>query len=186
MRRCKYARKAIFLYVMAHMLLAFQSKFMAYLTLWNTTVHFLAIEPSKPPQLHTSISYDAYYCNRFGANYSRWYSAWRGGGLIRDFVSYAAILNKPIKIVNVRANRNSRGWLRKEHTIAIDIMAFLSTADVQGNEEASRILSFVPYIDASKYALRKASNIEFQGSVAIFALALLPYPIFENFSSCFI
>ena len=61
-------------------------------------------------------------------------------------------------------------------------MAFLSTADVQGNEEASRILSFVPYIDASKYALRKASNIEFQGSVAIFALALLPYILFSKIS----
>lgn len=65
-------------------------------------------------------------------------------------MSYAAILNKLIKIANVRANRNGRGGLRKEHTIAIDTMAFLTTADVQGNEEARRILSFVPYIDTSK------------------------------------
>lgn len=66
--------------------------------------------------------------------------------------------------------------------IAIDTMAFLRTADVQGNEEASRILSFVPYIDTSKYASRKDLNIEFQGSVTIFMLTLLPYVLFSKIS----
>jgi hypothetical protein len=60
-------------------------------------------------------------------------------------------------------------------------MASLSTADVQGNE-ASRILSFVPYIDTSKYASRKALNIEFQGSVAMFVFALLPCVLFSKIS----
>lgn len=75
----------------------------------------------------------------------------------------------------------TRYGLRKEHTIAIDTMAFLSTADIHGNQEARRILSFVPYIDTSKYASRKALNIEFQGSVTIFILALLPYVLFSKF-----
>ena len=61
-------------------------------------------------------------------------------------------------------------------------MALLSTTDVRGNEEASRIISFVPYIDSSKYASRKALNIKFQGTVAIFMLVLLPYVLFSKIS----
>ncbi|KAF2110838.1 RNA 3'-terminal phosphate cyclase/enolpyruvate transferase [Lophiotrema nucula] len=102
-----------------------------------------------------------------------------GGGLIRDGLSYSTLLNRLLKITSIRANRSGVGGLRSEHTIAINTMAYLTGASVEGNQTASRELLFKPH--KNKYAERvKDVDITVEGSAAIFMIAMLPYILFSH------
>lgn len=104
-----------------------------------------------------------------------------GGGLIRDSVSYAAILNKPIEFYSIRANRPGVGGLRVEHTISIDAMKRLCRAVVDGNNPASRNLVFRPHavLDTADEPISQL-ELDLEGSAAISLVALLPYLLFSH------
>lgn len=108
-----------------------------------------------------------------------------GGGLIRYALAYACILNRPIRIHSIRANRPGVGGLRPEHTVAVATMGELSSAVVTGNLPASREMTFTPHADsdASKRPLSPKMDITVEGSASIFLIAMLPYMLFSNLAS---
>ncbi|KAF2679864.1 EPT/RTPC-like protein [Lentithecium fluviatile CBS 122367] len=103
-----------------------------------------------------------------------------GGGLIRDSLSFAALLNKRLTITSIRANRPGKGGLRIEHTVAICTMAYLTGALVEGNKTASHQITFKPHENQAAEQIRKHLDITIEGSAAIFTIALLPYLLFSH------
>lgn len=105
-----------------------------------------------------------------------------GGGLIRDGLTYSTLLNKPMKITSIRANRPGVGGLRVEHTVAIGTMSRLSGAIVKGNETASRELIFEPHqlSMAGEIDSRKPLDVTMEGSAAILMIAIMPYILFSG------
>lgn len=100
-----------------------------------------------------------------------------GGGLIRDVLSFSTLLNRNVQINSIRANRPGICGLRVEHTIAIDTMAYLTGAVVEGNAIASRQLVFKPHKNpkAEVIEVGKYLDITVEGSAAIFMIAMIPY-----------
>ncbi|KAJ5774084.1 hypothetical protein N7457_008980 [Penicillium paradoxum] len=107
-----------------------------------------------------------------------------GGGLIRDTLSYATILNKPVRIESIRANRPGKGGLRLEHTDSMNAMARLSASIVEGNTPHSREITFYPHaaLKDSSSGRDPLHRLEFQieGAAAIFMIAVLPYIFFST------
>jgi RNA 3'-terminal phosphate cyclase (ATP) len=105
-----------------------------------------------------------------------------GGGLLRDIISYASILNKPVEISSIRANRPGHGGLRLEHTVAINALSILTAANVVGNSPWSRHLAFHPHAspDASGRSAICSLDKTTEGSAAIFMLAVMPYVLFSG------
>ncbi|KAK4162999.1 RNA 3'-terminal phosphate cyclase/enolpyruvate transferase [Cladorrhinum sp. PSN259] len=108
-----------------------------------------------------------------------------GGGLVRYAIAYAAILNRPVHIHSIRANRPGVGGLRSEHTIAVNTLALLTSAKVEGNETASRELTFTPHagIETIKGNYPSKLDITIRGAAGIFMIAMLPYILFSQLAS---
>ncbi|KAL8413329.1 hypothetical protein RB594_004809 [Gaeumannomyces avenae] len=72
-----------------------------------------------------------------------------GGQLVRNAVALASVISQPIRIVNVRGNRQhgrSRkgGGLKAQHVAAIQVLADATAADVSGLHVGSPTLEFRP------------------------------------------
>jgi RNA 3'-terminal phosphate cyclase (ATP) len=100
-----------------------------------------------------------------------------GGGLIRDALSYSAILDRPVRIINIRKNRQIPG-LRYEHTQAIKAIGQLCGALIVGNQVQSPVLEFRPYVTAKLPEPLKILEVEAERSSVIMLLALLPVILF--------
>ncbi|KAL2842510.1 RNA 3'-terminal phosphate cyclase/enolpyruvate transferase [Aspergillus pseudodeflectus] len=112
-----------------------------------------------------------------------------GGGLIRDTLSYATILNKPVRIESIRANRPGTGGLRLEHTVAIDTVSKLAASIVDGNTPASREITFRPHAAPEVHSFRSSfplqqslhsMEVTVEGAAAILMVAVLPYVLFST------
>ena len=68
-----------------------------------------------------------------------------GGGLIRDALTYSTLLDRSLRIKNIRADRPGIGGLRVENTVAIEAMSNLSNAGVEGNTASSRTMTYSSY-----------------------------------------
>lgn len=66
-----------------------------------------------------------------------------GGQILRTCLSLAAILGRPVRIVNIRAGRKQPG-LRPQHVQAVKAAAAVCDARLQGVHEHSRELLFEP------------------------------------------
>lgn len=68
----------------------------------------------------------------------------RGGGqLLRTSLALSSVLGKPFIMKNIRGNRDSPG-LKTQHLKAVDSVADLCDADVEGNSMGSRRIKFDP------------------------------------------
>lgn len=105
-----------------------------------------------------------------------------GGGLIRYATSYSSLLNKPIHIHSIRANRPEAQGLRFEHTVAIDTLRQLAAARVEGNTARSPELQFAPHSDAEILGKQPQArmDIKTEGAASILLIALLPYMLFAH------
>ncbi|VBB81535.1 Putative protein of unknown function [Podospora comata] len=110
-----------------------------------------------------------------------------GGGLIRYAIAYSSLLNRPVTIHSIRANRPGIGGLRPEHTAAIATLAELASAEVTGNLPASRQVTFNPHADSAVSAkhLPLEMDITVEGSASIFLIAMLPYLLFGHIAAHF-
>ncbi|MEM3526120.1 MAG: RNA 3'-terminal phosphate cyclase [Candidatus Jordarchaeaceae archaeon] len=71
-------------------------------------------------------------------------SAGEGGGqILRTSISLSALINKPVKIYNIRAKRPNPG-LQAQHVTAIKALAKITNAKVTGDEIGSRTVIFHP------------------------------------------
>ncbi|EMD64432.1 hypothetical protein COCSADRAFT_142934 [Bipolaris sorokiniana ND90Pr] len=105
-----------------------------------------------------------------------------GGGLIRDVLSFSSLLNRSVQVNSIRANRPGIGGLRVEHTVAIETMAYLTGAVVEGNAIASRQLVFKPHQDPKAGVIEDGKHLDItvEGSAAIFMIAMIPYILFSH------
>ncbi len=93
-----------------------------------------------------------------------------GGQILRTTVALAAVLGKPVKIVNIRAKRRNPG-LQRQHITAVKAVAALSKARVEGLELGSMTLYFEPRgLRGGKFRF----DIGTAGSTTLVLQALLP------------
>ncbi|KAI0111280.1 RNA 3'-terminal phosphate cyclase/enolpyruvate transferase [Nemania sp. FL0031] len=108
-----------------------------------------------------------------------------GGGLIRYAITYSSLLNKPVHIHSIRANRPEFQGLRAEHTVAINTLSQLALASTEGSSTGSHRLWFNPH-RATKCSLDKEPaeiHITTNGAASILLIALLPYLLFSHLAS---
>jgi len=102
-------------------------------------------------------------------------SALEGGGqLLRNGAALAALFGRKIRVFNVRGGREKPG-LRNQHSFALQAIARMASAKLQGAEVGSTDVSLVP-------ALLKGGRIfvdtQTAGSVTLLVQALLPCMLF--------
>jgi RNA 3'-terminal phosphate cyclase (ATP) len=99
-----------------------------------------------------------------------------GGQILRSALALSAILQQPVKIVNIRAKRRNPG-LRPQHLTAVKALAALSHARVEGAYVGSTSLYFEPrHIRGGRYEF----NVGTAGSVSLVLQALLPVAAFAT------
>ena len=97
------------------------------------------------------------------------------GTIVRYAVALAALLGKPIRIVNARERRREPG-LRPQHVTGVRACAELCGATVEGVEVGSRTFDFVPgsHIRGGHFEW----DIGTAGSATMLALSVLPVACF--------
>lgn len=66
-----------------------------------------------------------------------------GGQVLRTSLSLSVVTGKPFRIVNIRANRPKPG-LQPQHLACVKAVAYLSEAEVKGDELGSQEIVFIP------------------------------------------
>ncbi|WP_333873986.1 RNA 3'-terminal phosphate cyclase [Methylobacter sp.] len=66
-----------------------------------------------------------------------------GGQILRSSLSLSAITGRPVRIENLRANRNKPG-LAAQHLTSVRAAAMLCSAEMKGAELGSQALQFIP------------------------------------------
>lgn len=93
-----------------------------------------------------------------------------GGQILRSALSLSMVTGIPFRIENIRANRPKPGLLR-QHLVAVQAAAAVSSARVQGDALGSRALEFVPgQVCAGDYAFAIGSA----GSCTLVLQTVLP------------
>lgn len=99
-----------------------------------------------------------------------------GGSIVRLAVSLSAITNTPIKITNIRKNRDSPG-LKEQHLQAIRAVKELCNAELKGDKLGSTEIEFTPKeIKANKINVK----IGTAGSVGLLLQCLLPVAFYNS------
>lgn len=93
-----------------------------------------------------------------------------GGQIVRTAVGLAAVLRKPVKIVNIRAKRKNPG-LQHQHLTAIKAVGTLSKAIVEGAYVGSTAIYFEP---KELVGGRFSFDVGTAGSVTLVLQALMP------------
>lgn len=94
-----------------------------------------------------------------------------GGQLLRYSVALAALLDKSVRIYNIRAKRSNPG-LRPQHMTVVKTIASLVNAKVEGLRVGSKEITFTPQSRpvGGKYEI----DIGTAGSISLFLQATLP------------
>ncbi len=93
-----------------------------------------------------------------------------GGQILRTTIALAAVLGKPVKIINIRAKRSNPG-LQRQHITSVKAVAALANARVEGLSLGSMTLRFIPRgLRGGRYMF----DIGTAGSVTLVLQALLP------------
>jgi RNA 3'-terminal phosphate cyclase (ATP) len=99
-----------------------------------------------------------------------------GGQILRSSLSLAALLGKPVKIVNIRANRQRPG-LMAQHLAGVKALATITNADIEGGRKHSTQLIFKPRtIKGGRYRF----DIGTAGSTSLLFAAVLPPLLFAG------
>ena len=99
-----------------------------------------------------------------------------GGQIVRTALALAALLQKDVKISNIRANRKRPG-LRPQHLVAVRALSEITQAETEGAHENSRQLFFAPRsIKRGDYRF----VIKTAGSTSLVLMAILPPLLFAK------
>lgn len=66
-----------------------------------------------------------------------------GGQILRNALSFSCILRRPVRIINIRANRPNPG-LSNQHLFGLNLLAQITNAKVTGNQLKSTVVEFYP------------------------------------------
>ena len=93
-----------------------------------------------------------------------------GGQILRTALGLAAVLGKPVKIINIRAKRRNPG-LQRQHLTAVRALAEIANARVEGDRLGSTELYFEPrMLRGGEFRF----DIGTAGSTTLILQALLP------------
>jgi len=99
------------------------------------------------------------------------------GTIVRYSVALAALLHEPVRVINVRQNREQRG-LRTQHVASVLACAALCGASTEGVHVESREFTFMPGARISGGTFEW--NIGTAGSTTMLALSVLPVACFAD------
>jgi len=95
-----------------------------------------------------------------------------GGQILRTSLSLSVILNKPVRIINIRAKRPNPG-LKPQHLTCIRALCRISNAYVEGDKLNSQNLIFIPQeCKGGNFVFDVASETPSAGAVSLVAQAL--------------
>ncbi|KAI0437565.1 RNA 3'-terminal phosphate cyclase-domain-containing protein [Xylaria telfairii] len=105
-----------------------------------------------------------------------------GGQLVRLACALAAVTSSPIRITNVRGNRDRGGGLKSQHVAAIEWLAKATHAEVNGLVVGSRTVEFRPVAPPTEVKDRKiVIKAESRGASTLLILqAVFPYLLFSG------
>ncbi|KAM0252335.1 hypothetical protein ACHAQJ_007773 [Trichoderma viride] len=105
-----------------------------------------------------------------------------GGQLVRLAVALAALTSQPIKITNVRGNRPRGGGLKNQHVAAIEWLAQVTEADVEGLSVGSKTVAFMPRRPPTELFQRNISIRTESGAASTMLVlqAMLPFLLFAS------
>ncbi|TGJ83661.1 hypothetical protein E0Z10_g5119 [Xylaria hypoxylon] len=105
-----------------------------------------------------------------------------GGQLARLACALAAVTSRPIRIINVRGNRDRGTGLKSQHVSAIEWLAKATEAEVDGLSVGSRTLEFRPRAPPTALKERKVViTAESHGASTLLILqAVFPYLLFSG------
>jgi len=99
-----------------------------------------------------------------------------GGQILRTSLALAALLQKPVSIENIRANRPKPG-LQPQHLTALQTLAKISNADVKGAQPKSTSIFF----HSGKISpISLNVNIGTAGSISLLLSQILPVAMLEE------
>jgi RNA 3'-terminal phosphate cyclase (ATP) len=99
-----------------------------------------------------------------------------GGQILRMAVSAAALLGRPLRVVNIRAKRNPPG-LRPQHLVAVKGVADLTGGRVEGLRIGSTAIEFYPGpVRSGRFVIDAGTA----GSTTLMLQSLLPVASFAN------
>lgn len=101
-----------------------------------------------------------------------------GGQILRSSLALSALTGKPLRIVNIRANRQKPG-LRPQHLTAVRAAAAVCQAQVQGASLGSTELRFIPTtLRAGEFCVDVSADQPSAGSGALVFQTVLPALLF--------
>jgi len=101
-----------------------------------------------------------------------------GGQVLRTAIGLSALTNEPVKITNIRTNREkAKPGLRPQHIMGIKVAAEFCDAVVSGLKEGSTTIQFTPQ---GFEVTSKKIDIGTAGSVTLLIQTLLPILIFTE------
>ncbi|KAL6866772.1 EPT/RTPC-like protein [Trichoderma novae-zelandiae] len=105
-----------------------------------------------------------------------------GGQLVRLGIALAALTSQPVEITNVRGNRPRGGGLKNQHVAAIEWLARVTEADVQGLSVGSRSVAFTPRRPPTELFQRNMSIRTASGAASTLLVlqAMLPSLLFAS------
>jgi len=99
-----------------------------------------------------------------------------GGQIFRTALAYSAIVQKPVKIINIRAKRKNPG-LRPQHLSALEALAVITKAKIRGGFIGSKEVYFEPQgIYGGKFTIDPKTA----GSISLIIQAILPSLLFAD------
>ncbi|XP_067641680.1 RNA 3'-terminal phosphate cyclase [Eurosta solidaginis] len=102
-----------------------------------------------------------------------------GGQILRNALSLSCILGRPIRVINIRANRPNPG-LSNQHLYGLNLLQQITNAHVQGNQMKSTVVEFHPgMIQSGRYTV----DTQTAASIALILQAALPVLIFGRHTS---
>ncbi|XP_073816316.1 RNA 3'-terminal phosphate cyclase-like [Musca autumnalis] len=102
-----------------------------------------------------------------------------GGQILRNALSFSCILRRPVRIVNIRANRPNPG-LSNQHLFGLNLLVEITDAQVNGNQMKSTQVEFNPgKIKPGKYFV----NTQTAASISLVLQSALPVLAFAGANS---
>lgn len=99
-----------------------------------------------------------------------------GGQIFRSSLAYAAVVLKPVKIINIRAKRENPG-LRPQHLTVLKALAEITNARVHGAQIGSTSVTFEPkQIKGGNYKF----DVGTAGSISLVLQGILPVLLFAD------
>ncbi len=99
-----------------------------------------------------------------------------GGQVLRTALALSALARKPVKIKNIRANRPKPG-LKPQHLTAVQTLAEICSAELQGARPGATELQFLPK-EIKSVDLR--INIQTAGSISLLLQQVLPVALLQE------